>query len=142
IVYVGAVMVLFLFVVMMLRVDPAKMRAQGRAALPLGLLVAGVLMAEMAAVALSFAALPGAASPAFALPEGVTDARALGRVLYTDFVYPFQVAGLILLIAMVGAIALTQRARPDIKRQSVADQTARRPGDAMEIVKVTPRTGA
>jgi NADH-quinone oxidoreductase subunit J len=142
IVYVGAVMVLFLFVVMMLDVGPEGLRARGAAAIPLGLAVAGVLLAELGAVAAGYAALPSAAAAAHPVPEGVDNARALGQVLYTEYVYAFQGAGLVLLVAMVGAIVLTHRRRPGVRRQDVAAQIERRREDVIEVVKVTPRTGA
>lgn len=142
IVYVGAVMVLFLFVVMMLDVGPESLRARGAAALPLGLLVAGVLLAELGAVAAGYAVLPSAAAPAHPVPADVDNARALGQVLYTEYVYAFQGAGLVLLVAMVGAIVLTHRRRAGVRRQDVAAQIERRREDVIEVVKVTPRTGA
>jgi NADH-quinone oxidoreductase subunit J len=135
-------MVLFLFVVMMLDVGPEGLRARGAAAIPLGLAVAGVLLAELGAVAAGYAVLPSAAAAAHPVPEGVDNARALGQVLYTEYVYAFQGAGLVLLVAMVGAIVLTHRRRPGLRRQDVAAQIERRREDVIEVVKVTPRTGA
>ena len=137
VVYVGAVAVLFLFVVMMLDVDFSSLRAGFAKYLPLGGLVALVLLGEMVAVAAAVAK-GGAriqAAPGGPL-AGVPNTEAIGRVLYTDYAYFFQAAGLILLTAMIGAIVLTLRHRPGVKRQVVADQTARTTLTGMQIVKV------
>ncbi len=143
VVYVGAVAVLFLFVVMMLDVDFAALREGFTKYLPVGLLVAGVLAVEMVMVAVSVG-LNGAASKN-ALPMAstadVTNAEAIGRVLYTDYVYFFQAAGIVLLIAMIGAIVLTLRHKPGVKRQVIADQVARTPKKGMRIVQIEPGKG-
>ncbi|NCC22554.1 MAG: NADH-quinone oxidoreductase subunit J [Alphaproteobacteria bacterium] len=142
IVYVGAVAVLFLFVVMMLDIDFSHLRKGALQYVPLGGLLGTVLLAELF---LLFGAwqkddIPGEVltSP---VPEGVANTEALGAILYTEYVYPFQVAGLILLVAMIGAIVLTHRVRPDVRRQKVGEQIAVRREDVVEIRKVTPGTG-
>ncbi len=135
IVYVGAVAVLFLFVVMMLDIDFAALRSGFTRNLPFGLLVALVLLAEIViAVSASEAGplLEGAkAAPAVTEPNIV----ALGNMLYTRFLFPFEIAGLILLVAMIGAIVLTHRSRGDARGQNVGRQIARRPGDAVKNMK-------
>ena len=145
IVYVGAVAVLFLFVVMMLDISFADLRKGAMQHVPIGLIIGGVLLSELVFMygAWSFApeSVGNAASPIPA-PEAVTNTEALGQVLYTQYLYPFQIAGLILFVAMVGAIVLTHRRRPGVRRQKVADQYARKPEDVLEIKKVTTGTGA
>jgi NADH-quinone oxidoreductase subunit J len=130
IVYVGAVAVLFLFVVMMLNVDFATLRSGFTRHLPIGVLIALVLFAEIL-IAISARragpALVGAAPLATEQPNIV----ALGELLYTRFLFPFEIAGLILLVAMIGAIVLTHRARPDARPQNVSRQIGRRPRDAV-----------
>ncbi len=142
IVYVGAVAVLFLFVVMMLDIDFSELRAGFLNYLPIGALVGAVLLAELVIVfagpVMSGVQVAPAAAPS---DEVMTNAEALGRVLYTDYVFAFQLAGLVLLVAMVGAIVLTLRARPGVKRQSVAEQVGRRREDAVAFVDVRPGQG-
>jgi NADH-quinone oxidoreductase subunit J len=137
IVYVGAVAVLFLFVVMMLDVDFAELRSGFMKNAPLGALIGIALLAELVVVlgaATLNPAIKGvAAAPA---PQGVTNTVALGRILYTQYVYVFEAAGLILLVAMIGAIVLTLRHKPGVKRQDIGQQVARKPKDAVEVVKV------
>lgn len=144
IVYVGAVAVLFLFVVMMLDVSFADLRKGAMQYLPMGLLAGGILLAELVTVfvAWTFAktASDNVASPT-PDPSEITNAEALGRILYTDYIFAFQVSGLILLVAMIGAIVLTHRRRPGVRKQVVAEQQARTRDEAMEIQKVTPGTG-
>jgi NADH-quinone oxidoreductase subunit J len=141
VVYVGAVAVLFLFVVMMLDVDFAQLRAGFINYMPIGALVGIVLLAELLIVVAAWAIGPGAPSaPAAAMPQ-VTNTEALGLVLYTRYVYFFQAAGLVLLVAMIGAIVLTLRHKPSIKRQDIAEQIARNKASAIEIVKVRPGQG-
>ena len=132
VVYVGAVAVLFLFVVMMLDINFAEMRAGFQKYLPAGLAVGGILVFELVA-AMYGDAFSGATLPA--APE-ISNTRALGNVLYTKYMYLFQVAGLILLVAMIGAISLTMRKRAGVRRQVVADQNMRRREDSVEIVDV------
>jgi NADH-quinone oxidoreductase subunit J len=141
IVYVGAVAVLFLFVVMMLDVDFAELRAGVARNLPVGLLVGLGLLVELVAVLAwaklgdKTALLQKAAAPT---PSDVSNTKALGRVIYTDFALVFEVAGCILLVAMIGAIVLTLKHKEGVKRQSIAAQSARSPKVAVEIVKVKP----
>jgi NADH-quinone oxidoreductase subunit J len=143
VVYVGAVAVLFLFVVMMLDVDFAALRKGSVRYLPIGALIAGLLTVEMVVVSLSTASKGAAANstgPATPLPS-VTNAEAIGRVLYTDYVYFFQIAGLVLLVAMIGAIVLTLKHRVGVRRQDVARQTARSPATGMRIVSIKSGEG-
>lgn len=139
VVYVGAVAVLFLFVVMMLDINFVELRQGFLHYMPLGGAIGLVLLVELASVFLGWRAAPEAAeliaSPA---PDAVlvTNTEALGAVIYTKYLYLFQASGLVLLVAMVGAIMLTLRKRPATKRQKVADQLARRPEDTLEIRKV------
>ena len=143
VVYVGAVAVLFLFVVMMLDVDFTALRQGFARYLPIGAVVAGVLTVEMIFVATSVAANGAAANSTG--PAGnvgsVTNAEAIGRVLYTDYVYFFQAAGLVLLVAMIGAIVLTLKHREGVKRQDVGRQTARTPATGMRIVSIKSGEG-
>ena len=137
IVYVGAVAVLFLFVVMMLDVDFAELRAGFIKNAPVGLIVGGVVLAELIALVAGNAVGGGGASAAASpAPSGVTNTEALGQIIYTK--YFFQAAGLILLVAMVGAIVLTLQHRKEVKRQSIAKQVARTPADGLQMVKVAP----
>ena len=143
VVYVGAVAVLFLFVVMMLDVDFVALRAGFVQYLPLGGIVALVIAGEMVFVSFSVAAHGAAAhsSGPMMAPDGVTNAEAIGRVLYTDYVYFFQASGLVLLVAMIGAIVLTLRHRTHIRRQVIADQVARTPAAGMRIVQIKSGEG-
>ncbi len=142
VVYVGAVAVLFLFVVMMLDVDFAALRQGFARYLPLGGAVAGVLAVEMVIVAITVANRGAAsANAAPATPSDVTNAEAIGRVLYTDYVYFFQAAGLVLLVAMIGAIVLTLRHKTSVKRQVIADQVARTPAKGMVVVQIKSGEG-
>jgi len=143
VVYVGAVAVLFLFVVMMLDVDFSEFRKGFARYLPAGALVALVLMIEMVLVA-SSVATHGAAgrNPAPAVASDISNAEAIGRVLYTDYVYFFQAAGLVLLIAMIGAIVLTLKHRPYVRRQSVSKQMSRTVATGVEVVSIQSGEGA
>jgi NADH-quinone oxidoreductase subunit J len=128
IVYVGAVAVLFLFVVMMLDVDFLELREGFLQYLPVGALVGIILLIELLLVLGAWVISPEAAGIAAAPAPAFTDidnTRALGQIIYTQYVYPFQAAGLILLVAMIGAIVLTLRHKPNVKRQVIADQVAR-----------------
>lgn len=144
IVYVGAVAVLFLFVVMMLDISFADLRKGAMQYVPMGLFAGGVLLFELISI---FAAWQFAKSAddnvAYPTPDisEATNTEALGRILYTDYIFAFQVSGLILLVAMIGAIVLTHRRRPGVRKQNVSDQQARTRAEAMEIKSVTPRTG-
>jgi NADH-quinone oxidoreductase subunit J len=142
VVYVGAVAVLFLFVVMMLDVDFAELRAGFIKNAPLGALIGLVLLAELILVLgvglVDPRALAAPSAPIPSAASGITNTEAIGRVLYTRYVYFFQAAGLILLIAMIGAIVLTLRHKQGVKRQLIARQVARDKATAMQLVKVKP----
>ncbi len=143
VVYVGAVAVLFLFVVMMLDVDFTALRQGFARYIPIGALVAGVLTVEMVIVAARIATF-GAAGKSLgpAAPVGgISNAEAIGRVLYTDYVYFFQIAGMVLLVAMIGAIVLTLKHRVGVRRQNVAAQVARTPATGMRIVSIKSGEG-
>lgn len=144
IVYVGAVAVLFLFVVMMLDISFADLRKGAMQFVPLGLLFGGILMAELVMLYLVWESAPEAAGNAAApvmAESGLTNAEALGQVLYTQYLFPFQVSGLILLVAMIGAIVLTLRTRAGVLRQKVSAQVSRTVEDTIEIRKVTTGAG-
>jgi NADH-quinone oxidoreductase subunit J len=142
VVYVGAVAVLFLFVVMMLDVDFSALRAGFARYLPIGGLVALILAIEMATVAIAIGEKGAAAggSP-MSTTGGVSNAEAIGRVLYTDYVYYFQAAGLVLLVAMIGAIVLTLRHRSGVRRQDIAAQVGRTPATGMRMVRIQSGEG-
>ena len=135
VVYVGAVAVLFLFVVMMLDIDFAEMRQGAVKHLPLGLTLAVVLLAELVLVVGAWQAggiaLQGRIAPT---PSDVPNIQALGEVLYGRYLFLFEACGLILLVAMIGAIVLTHRPRGDTRNQNVSRQTRRRPEDAVRNV--------
>jgi NADH-quinone oxidoreductase subunit J len=142
VVYVGAVAVLFLFVVMMLDVDFAELRQGFLQYMPVGALVGVVFLAELLLVVGAWTIGPSVAQGIAApVPAGVTNTEALGRVLYTHYVYYFQAAGVVLLVAMIGAIVLTLRHKPNVKRQNIAEQVARSKETAIEVVKVRPGQG-
>ncbi|MCT7662428.1 NADH-quinone oxidoreductase subunit J [Shinella kummerowiae] len=144
VVYVGAVAVLFLFVVMMLDIDFAELRSGALEYAPVGALIGLILAAELVIVVGGSTFSPEIASnismpiPPVAQRENTA---ALGDVLYTHYVYFFQIAGLVLLVAMIGAIVLTLRHKPHIKRQNISQQVARTPETAVEVVKVKPGQG-
>jgi len=142
IVYVGAVAVLFLFVVMMLDIDFAQLRGGFVRYLPIGALVGFILLAELVLVIGSWVVAPGVPSPAAAGGVPLTNTRALGDILYTRYLFAFQGAGLILLVAMVGAIVLTLRHRADVRRQSISAQLARTRAQSVEVVKVAVGSGS
>jgi NADH-quinone oxidoreductase subunit J len=140
VVYVGAVAVLFLFVVMMLDVDFAELKQGFVQYLPIGALIAFFVAFELGYVAVGWSRSPDAA--AAASPSGtLSNTAALGRVLYTQYFYFFQAAGMILLTAMIGAIVLTLRHKPGVKRQDLSVQVARNPATAVEVRKVPSRVG-
>ena len=145
VVYVGAVAVLFLFVVMMLDVDFAQLRQGFARYMPIGGLIAGGLAVEMVMVSATVAS-KGAArlndAPNAAASSGFSNAEAIGRLLYTNYVYFFQAAGMVLLVAMIGAIVLTLRHKPGVKRQVIADQVLRTPKTGMRLVTLKPGEGA
>lgn len=140
VVYVGAVAVLFLFVVMMLDVDFAALRQGFARYMPLGGLVAGILAVEMIVVA-SAVATEGATKNVPMVHGDVSNMESIGRVLYTDYVYFFQAAGLVLLVAMIGAIVLTLRHKPGVRRQVIVDQVAREPKTGMRVVQIKSGEG-
>ena len=143
VVYVGAVAVLFLFVVMMLDVDFVRLREGYARYLPLAGIVAGVLLAEM--IMVSITVVQGGAAKASIAPvvatADATNIETIGRVLYTDYVYFFQAAGIVLLIAMIGAIVLTLRHRPGVRRQDLAAQANRERAKAVEVKSVATGQG-
>lgn len=137
VVYVGAVAVLFLFVVMMLDVDFVRLREGYARYLPFAAVIAAVLLVEMIVISVTVAsggAAAGATAPAVGT-EDMSNIEAIGRVLYTDYVYFFQAAGIVLLIAMIGAIVLTLRHKPGVRRQKIHDQVTRDAKTAIEIKK-------
>lgn len=145
IVYVGAVAVLFLFVVMMLDIDFAQLRGGFVRYLPIGALVGFILLAELILVIGSWVIIPGMpGAPGLSGAGGVTltNTRALGDILYTRYLFAFQAAGLILLVAMIGAIVLTLRHRADVRRQSVSAQLARARAQTVEVVRVPIGSGS
>jgi len=142
IVYVGAVAVLFMFVVMMLDINYAVLRQGFQEYLPLGGLIGLIMLVELLVVLGGWhmapeAAQGGAAPP----PPGLTNTDALGQLIYTHYIYLFQAAGLILLVAMIGAIVLTHRRRKGVRRQRVSEQIARRAEDSVEMRKVKTGSG-
>ena len=141
IVYVGAVAVLFLFVVMMLDIDFAELRSGFTRNLPFGIILAIVLLAEMVLAISAWKAGPvlsGGAPREAAIEPNIV---ALGQVLYSRFLYPFESAGLILLVAMIGAIVLTHRSRGDVRGQKVSKQVDRRPDEAIKLENPTVGEG-
>jgi NADH-quinone oxidoreductase subunit J len=142
VVYVGAVAVLFLFVIMMLDVDFAELKQGFIEYLPVGLLVGAIFLAELLLVAGSWVINPTLAkSVAVPIPANITNAEALGLVLYTKYVHYFQLAGAVLLVAMIGAIVLTLRHKANVKRQSIPVQNARTKALAMDVRKVASGQG-
>lgn len=147
IVYVGAVAVLFLFVVMMLDISFSNLREGAMKFVPLGLLIGAVILAELYLAYQTwsqditvFNQTDALVNAAFNQGE-MTNTQALGNLLYTKYILAFQLAGMILLVAMVGAIVLTLRFRPGVRRQNISDQVNRRPEDVMEVKKVTTGSG-
>jgi NADH-quinone oxidoreductase subunit J len=141
VVYVGAVAVLFLFVVMMLDINFTELRSGFATYLPVGGFVGLILVVELLLVVGAWVIAPAAPQTVAApTPATVTNTHALGQVLYTDYFYLFQTAGLILLVAMVGAIVLTLRRR-DVRRQSIARQVSRRPSETLEVKDVPTGSG-
>lgn len=144
VVYVGAVAVLFLFVVMMLDINFAEMRQGFLQYLPIGALVGIILAAELILIFGSWIVAPEAASVAMApapAPEAMTNTHALGQLIYTEYVYLFQAAGMILLVAMIGAIVLTLRQRAGVRRQKIGVQVSRRREDVIEVKDVASGSG-
>ncbi len=144
IVYVGAVAVLFLFVVMMLDINFVEMRQGFLQYLPVGGLIGLVLMVELLLIGASWVIAPaGALRLAAPTPPigRISNTEAIGNILYTDYVYLFQAAGVVLLVAMIGAIVLTLRDRPGVRKQNIGDQLARTREQSVEIKKVQPGSG-
>ena len=138
VVYVGAVAVLFLFVVMMLDINFVELREGFQRYRPLGLLIAGVLLVELF---VTFFSLTGS-DATMPVMSDVHNTLALGRVIYTDYIYLFQLAGLILLVAMIGAITLTLRKRDGVKRQHIGSQNIQSRADTVRLAKVRSGEGA
>jgi len=142
VVYVGAVAVLFLFVVMMLDVDFAELKQGVLQYLPIGLLIGGIFLAELLLVVGSWAIGPGIPQAIAAkIPTNVSNTEALGLVLYTRYAYFFEAAGIILLVAMIGAIVLTLRHKVRVKRQDIPTQVMRDPRTAIQILHVRSGQG-
>lgn len=145
IVYVGAVAVLFLFVVMMLNINFVELRQGFLKYLPVGAGIALVVFAELYMVMKASVGFQPSASAVAEYPtptlEQATNTEAIGRILYTDFALMFQLAGGILLVAMVGAIVLTLRHRSDARRQNIGKQVSRQPKDTLKIMKIKPGEG-
>ena len=144
IVYVGAVAVLFLFVVMMLDIKFHDIRKGSRQYVPIGLAIGGLLLFELYTLygtwAETFAMKANRAKPVENMSE-MSNTEMLGSIMYTDYVLAFQLAGLILLVAMIGAIVLTLRARPGVRKQNIGEQVSRKSEDVLEIVKVSSGSG-
>ena len=139
VVYVGAVAVLFMFVVMMLDINFVALREGVLQYLPAGGLIGIVLLFELILVFATWAAAPETASVVaepIARSPGLTNTELLGSVLYTKYIYLFQVAGMVLLVAMIGTIVLSLRVREGVRRQKISDQIARRPEDSVELKKI------
>lgn len=144
IVYVGAVAVLFLFVVMMMDVDFVELKSGMVKYIRIGSLIAGILLLEMIMVAGNWISADNAADMRAAVapaPADVENTAAIGQILYTQYIYLFQAAGLILLVAMIGAIVLTMRHRKDVKRQNIIEQIYRDADTAIELKDVKPGQG-
>jgi NADH-quinone oxidoreductase subunit J len=142
VVYVGAVAVLFLFVIMMLDVDFTELREGFIDYLPIGIVIGGIFMIELLLVVFSWVINPGIAkSITAAIPTNVSNTEALGLVLYTKYIHYFQIAGMVLLVAMIGAIVLTLRHKAKVKRQDINVQNARTPELAMAVRQVASGQG-
>ncbi|MGX9424846.1 MULTISPECIES: NADH-quinone oxidoreductase subunit J [Bradyrhizobium] len=142
VVYVGAVAVLFLFVIMMLDVDFTELREGFLEYLPVGLVIGGIFMFELLLIAGAWVINPAVTKTiTAAIPTNVSNTEALGLVLYTKYIFYFQIAGLVLLVAMIGAIVLTLRHKANVKRQNITVQNARTPEMAMALRKVTSGQG-
>jgi NADH-quinone oxidoreductase subunit J len=141
VVYVGAVAVLFLFVVMMLDIDFAELKQGALRYLPLGAAIGALLIIELISIAVNLFGRRAQGAVPHATPAHLTNTEALARILYTDYIYYFQTAGLILLVAMIGAIVLTLRRREGVKRQSIRRQNERDAALAVELVDAQPGEG-
>lgn len=141
IVYVGAVAVLFLFVVMMLEVDFAALRKGAVQYLPFGLLLAAVIAAELILALGSWSAGSIGGARTAPVVASASNIQAIGQLLYTKYVFVFELAGLVLLVALIGAIVLTNRKRSNVLRQNISRQNARRPQDATRLTAPTVGEG-
>lgn len=141
VVYVGAVAVLFLFVVMMLDIDFAELNEGFLQYMPIGATVGFILLLELLLIFGASTQMVSQSKLPQATPEGMTNAEAIGRVLYTDHIYFFQAAGAVLLVAMIGAIVLTLVKSENPRRQSIAEQNARTREDGVELVDIEPGKG-
>lgn len=141
VVYVGAVAVLFMFVVMMLDINFVRLREGFMQYLPVGALVGIILLAELVLVFGSWVLSPTTAALEQPTPPEISNTEALGNLIYTDYFYLFQTAGLILLVAIIGAITLTLRHRPGVKRQDISEQVNRSAKDAIEVKEIQPGSG-
>ncbi|MDP1669709.1 NADH-quinone oxidoreductase subunit J [Phaeovulum sp.] len=142
VVYVGAVMVLFLFVVMMLDIDFETLKGELARYAPLGLLIGVIMLLQLGMAFGAWEVTESATALRMSpTPDGVTNTAALGGLLYDRYLYLFQAAGVILLVAMIGAILLTMRHRPDVKRQDALTQIYRKPGEQMHLKDVKPGQG-
>ena len=135
-VYVGAVMVLFLFVVMMLDINVERSEGGYTRYLPLGLVIAGLMIVELMQIIWWRSSADIASGGFVAMPDGYSNTEALGAVLYTEHVYAFEIAAVILLLAIVAAITLTMRKRPGVKQQNIAAQVAVKASDRIRLVKM------
>ena len=135
-VYVGAVMVLFLFVVMMLDIEVERTEGGYTRYLPLGLVIAGLMVIELMQIIWWRSSADVASGGFVATPDGYSNTEALGAVLYTEHVYAFEIAAVILLLAIVAAITLTMRKRPGLKRQNISEQVAVKASDRLRIIKM------
>ncbi len=143
VVYVGAVAVLFLFVVMMLDINIIMIREGFLKYLPVGALIGVILLVELAVVFGGWTMAPQAEALRVlpTNPDQLTNTEALGRVMYTDYAYVFQAAGLVLLVAMIGAIVLTMRRRPGVRKQKISEQVNRDAKDTVVMVQVESGKG-
>jgi NADH-quinone oxidoreductase subunit J len=143
IVYVGAVAVLFLFVVMMLDINFSDLRSGAMEYLPTGAFIGSILLVELYTLFKSWDFVPSVQENLAApdTSETIGNSKSLGMLLYTDYILAFQVSGLILLVAMIGAIVLTHRKRVGVRKQIVSEQFACKPEDVLEVKKITPNTG-
>jgi NADH-quinone oxidoreductase subunit J len=144
VVYVGAVAVLFMFVVMMLDISYSEMREGFLQYLPLGGLIGLILLLELAVVFGGFLISPevsGRLAAPTPKPDAASNTQALGEILYTNYVYFFEAAGMILLVAMIGAIVLTHRTRSGVHKQRISEQVSRRPEDTVEVKDVPTGSG-
>ena len=139
-VYVGAVMVLFLFVVMMLDVNFAQMRERFRSYIPVGATVGVLIVAEMTLVLVGGYLRPGSTPSPATSAANFSNTRALGLQIYTDYAYPLEIAAVLLLVAIIAAIALTHRERRESKYQNPSEQVRVRPGDRLRIVRMPSET--